>query len=1019
MKSTGAPGEPAREADTEVRRLPLGLAAAFALSGIAGLVYELVWTRYLALLVGHAAYAQVLVLAVYLGGTAVGSLLVAARSRALARPLRAYGQVEGGLAAFGLAFHALYLAGQAVLYRVLAPSVTSGAGPGLASWAVAILLILPQAVLLGTTFPLMAAGVLRRAPALPGRSIADVYLLNTLGGAAGILLGGFVLIPRVGLPGTAIAAAVLNAAAARLVWGGDVAANVAPVPSDPAIRPVDAPAGRILLPLLLIATLVSALASFLYEIGWVRMLSLLLGSATHAFELMLSAFLLGLAGGSLLVRRLADRSVRPLRAAGWIQWAMGLAALLTLPVYQACFPVMARLVTNLPAAEHGWLLFNAARYGIALAVMLPATLLAGMTLPLLTATLLRSGQGERAIGLANGANTIGSVAGAVAGGLVVMPRLGLEGILTLGAGVDMLVGVALLASAAAAVGSRTRAFAVGAGSGAAAVLLVVAVTGAVRLDRALLTSGVYRTGRVPGDTLPDILFYRDGATATVSAQRMASGTTTLTTNGKPDASLPLRWLERARGAQVLRGPIAGGDEATQIYGPLVLLAHNPGARHGAVIGHGSGMSAQLLLGSSRLEHLTIIEIEPAIVEASRYFMPANRRPFEDARASFLFEDARTALAGGGPPLDLVFSEPSNPWVSGVASLFTVQFYERVRARLSEDGVFGQWFHLYEIEDDLVLSVLAAIDQSFPEWSAWLVGATDILIVAGKHRLSDPDFSVVREAGIRADLSMAPLPTAGQLESLRLFDAEVFRPLLVGRAANDDYRPILDTRAEHARFLKLGAEGFVAFREADLDLPRILARRSLTPLPYDSLPITGITPLSARALAGWLAVGDARPAAPFPDWQNALTREQSFRARVTGTDPPVDWGAWARIFVQVETARHARTAGWIDAELYGSVERYLEGHDPPADVRATVALLEGIRTLDFAAAAAAADVLGATEGPNRLVPTPLLLDAAVVGYLGSGRTDDARAAFRALAPHSGRSPSSARNLWLAAVIEGTR
>src|SRR5687767_427591 len=209
MEATAVPTGVTPAADATTQRLPAGLAISFVLSGAAGLAYELVWTRYLALLVGHAAYAQVLVLAVYLGGTAAGSLLVAGRSRRLARPLRAYAGVEGALAAFGLAFHGLYLAGQALLYGVLAPSVDSGAALGMASWAVAILLILPQAVLLGTTFPLMAAGVLRRAPGLPGRSVADVYLLNTLGGAAGILVGGFGLIPIFGLPGTAVAAGVL------------------------------------------------------------------------------------------------------------------------------------------------------------------------------------------------------------------------------------------------------------------------------------------------------------------------------------------------------------------------------------------------------------------------------------------------------------------------------------------------------------------------------------------------------------------------------------------------------------------------------------------------------------------------------------------------------------------------------------------------------------------------------------------------------------------------------------------
>jgi hypothetical protein len=451
-----------------------------------------------------------------------------------------------------------------------------------------------------------------------------------------------------------------------------------------------------------------------------------------------------------------------------------------------------------------------------------------------------------------------------------------------------------------------------------------------------------------------------------------------------------------------------------VYAPLLLLAHHPDARRAAVIGHGSGMSAQLLLGSSSLETLTTIEIEPAILRGSRSFLPANRRPFEDPRSTFVLDDARIVLAGGGDSLDLVFSEPSNPWVSGVSSLFTEQFYARVRERLAEDGVFGQWFHLYDMEDELVLAVLAAIDRSFPDWSAWLSGRSDLLIVAGKRELPEPDWSVVREPGILAELSLGPLPTPGQLESLRLFDDDALRPLLSGQRANDDYHPILDTRAERARFVGRGAEGFVAFTTAALDLPRIMARRRLAPVPYDSLAVTDIVPLTARALAGWLVAGpeDAEP--PQADWAPASLQERAFALRVAGSDPPLDWGAWAVIFLQVETTRHARSAGWTDAGFYDAVERYLARHDVPADVRATVDLLKGIRTFDFARAAAAADVLGATAGPNRLVPTPLLLDASVAAYLGAGRGEAARAAFRALAPQSGRSPSNARNLWLAAL-----
>src|SRR6185436_1912575 len=147
--------------------------------------------------------------------------------------------------------------------------------------------------------------------------------------------------------------------------------------------------------LLLAVSFGTALSSFIYEIGWIRMLALVLGSATHAFELMLSAFLVGLGLGSLLIRRWADGAAKPVRLLAWVQCGMGVAALLTLPIYAQSFPVMAWLVGHVPKTPSGYWLFNLSRYGLALLVMLPATLFAGMTLPLITGTLLRAGAEER------------------------------------------------------------------------------------------------------------------------------------------------------------------------------------------------------------------------------------------------------------------------------------------------------------------------------------------------------------------------------------------------------------------------------------------------------------------------------------------------------------------------------------------------------------------------------------------------------------------------------------------------
>ena len=1014
-RSRGREEAPANTREA-VEPLPLGwrLALAFTLSGVAGLAYELTWTRYLALLVGHAAFAQVLVLAVFLGGTAVGSLLAAERSRSLERPLRAYALVEAVLGGFGIIFHLLYLAGAGVLYELVLPALGEGWSSGMAIWTIAIMLILPQAVLLGTTFPLMAAGVVRLRPGAPGRSVADVYLLNTLGGAAGVLLGGFALVPVIGLPGAAAVAGVLNLTASALAYRADRLPRASAVTErtpSVAASPV-----RASVPLLLMATLLSALASFLYEIGWIRMLSLVLGSATHAFELMLSAFLLGLGTGSLLIRRWVDRAASPVRLLGVVQWAMGVAALLTLPLYTWSFPAMAWLVSALPKTDGGYLLFNLSRYALALVVMLPATLFAGMTLPLITGTLLRGGAGERVIGWAYSANTLGSVIGAVAGGLVLLPGLGLDGLLALGASMDIAIGVVLLVVAADLARRRMLIGAVGASAG---VILVGGTMWFVDFDQALLTSGVYRSGALPDPGAREMLFYQDGATATVGAHRTLRGSVVITTNGKPDASLPSRWLQHAAGDDVPLLPLSGeGDETTQVLAPLITLAHQSAARYAAVIGQGSGMSSQLLLGDPHLESVVTIEIEPAMIEGSKAFLPANPRPFDDPRARFLLEDARRAMAQGGEPLDLVFSGPSNPWVSGVASLFTVQFYEMVRERLADGGVFGQWVHLYEMQDELVLSVLAGIDRTFPDWSAWLVSAADILVVAGKQPIPSPDWSVAQLPGIKADLGLAPELTAGALESLFLFDHQTMGPLLKEWRANTDQLPVLEEQAERARFLGAGAEGLFTFADHPVNLPRILARAPMSPVPYDPMPIIGIAPLERRALAGWLTTaGRSGEVPPVPQWQVAVDG-LTFFENALALGPPADWRRWFDQFALVEQVLHGRAAGWVDTTFYRKSRDYLSVNRAPAEVRASVELLRGLRALDLEAAAVAADRLRVTDATvPQLLPPSVLVDAAVAAYLGAGRPESARAAFDALAPKTGRPQGDVRNLVLDALVRG--
>src|SRR6185503_15288203 len=301
----------------------------------------------------------------------------------------------------------------------------------------------------------MSSGAIRlaRAEQAPGGLLGLLYFANSLGAAVGVLVAGFALIHAVGLPGTLLVAGSINVVAAcvvaliarsheRRVAEPDGVSGVAPAVDEPAdTRSLVPSAWR---PLLLLS-FGTAVASFVYEIAWIRMLSLVLGSATHSFELMLSAFIFGLALGALWIRSRADRLADPVRFLGIVQWAMGLLAVATLPLYVASFDWIAAVIDTVQQNDSGYRAFLLARYVIALVVLLPATFCAGMTLPLITRVLMRSGAGERAIGAVYAVNTLGSIAGVILAGLVLMPLLGLKKLLVFGAVIDIGIGVWLVA----------------------------------------------------------------------------------------------------------------------------------------------------------------------------------------------------------------------------------------------------------------------------------------------------------------------------------------------------------------------------------------------------------------------------------------------------------------------------------------------------------------------------------------------------------------------------------------------
>ena len=996
----------------------------FVLSGAAGLVYESIWTRYLGLFVGHDAYAQIVVLVIFLGGMSLGAMAVGRWSERVREPLKGYVAVECAVGCIGLIFHDLFQWVTGLAYGTIYPALAGSAALPVAKWTLAGLLILPQSVLLGATFPLMAAGVLRIRPAKPGRTLAVLYFCNSLGAAAGVLVAGFYLVYLAGLPGTLLVAAMLNLGVALATIGviavrrrrRPMASAPAPLVDarTPAARPAELGG---LERLLLGAAFGTAVASFLYEIDWIRMLSLVLGSATHSFELMLSAFILGLALGSLWIRSRADGLKEPVRALGLVQWAMGAFALATLPLYAASFGWIAALLSTFARTDLGYVGFTAARYALCLVIMLPATFCAGMTLPLLTRTLLLAGRGERAIGAVYGWNTLGSIAGVIVGGLALIPLAGLKGTLLIGAGLDMAIGVMLLASAGR-VRRPTRRPALMA---AAAAVLVVSVVGlAVRLDEGLLASGVFRSGRMPEVGRLDTPFYRDGRTATVSVQRgRSTGTLYLATNGKTDASLGPEW-RRACDSTTQPATISG-DAATQALLPLVALAHRPAARTAAVIGYGSGMSSHFLLAGPRMERVVTIEIEPEMVAGARSFYPANRRAVDDPRSVLAIDDAKSYFATEHQRYDLILSEPSNPWVSGVSGLFTTEFYRRVRGYLTEDGVFGQWLHAYELDDALVVSVLAAIHQNFRSYDVFLVSGGDLLVVASNRaRLPRPDWSIFSTPAIRADLCRFRPFTTDALDNLRLAGRAELAALLDDYAQpNSDFYPVLDLGAEQRRYRKDFAVGFYALSADWFNLLASVTGRRAEPAS-DPIPALPETPrVRVRALDALLR--RAPSAASTDSVIDPRSREATFALRqwetaLASPQAPTDWELWVQEMSTVDRYRVGSSAGVEDDPLYHREVEFLERHHAPAPVREVVAFRHAVKTWDFERAATAADqLLPLALRQHRWITPDELRDGAVMANLHIGRVAVARQVLDTLAQFSTRRPGDLRGQLLTAYV----
>lgn len=722
---------------------------AYTCSGLAGLIYEVSWTRLLTLHIGHTTAAASAVVAAFLGGLAVGAAVAGPVASRLAprQSLRAYMGLEivVVVAALLLPFE----------LSALTPALRWAYGDGepgllfpLIRVAACLLMVFVPALALGATFPLAIRWFAHESPQ-PARQGSALYFLNTVGAAAGALLAGFVLIPRFGITLTTYIGMAASLAAAACVFLVLRAPEIPVRHVKPKRTVVAAEAAttpnRAWLPAVVLG--LSGFASLVHEIAWTRILSLLLGPTTYAFAAALAAVIAGVALGSGAGTWIVGRTQRP---AAWLAAVLSIAALITSWTYSLAGNQVPMLVARQVAGASNafdQLLAQGALLTAALVVPTAACLGAAFPLALSLASHPSRAAAAR-FSLVYAINTIGAVSGSLAAGFWFIPSLGLQPTLWIASGCLVLAALIVVDRAGLPPAQRLA-------GAAMAVLTTILIASSPAWDRELLASGVYMYAPyVPPDLdletqlkAGTLLYYREGASATVSVKRL-TGTTTLAVDGKTDAS-------------------NRGDMLTQkLVAHLPLLLHDD-PREVAIIGLGSGVTVGAALAHP-IARADVLEISPEVVEASGFFAAENRNALADPRTNLIVGDGRSHVLLGRRKYDVIVSEPSNPWIAGVASLFTQEFFAAARGRLAPGGIMCQWANAYNISDADLRSILATFRSVFPHGTAWLVGGDDVLMVGSVDPLEERLGNITRHwqrPGVAEDLAKVAVADPFSIYSL--------------------------------------------------------------------------------------------------------------------------------------------------------------------------------------------------------------------------------------------------------------
>ncbi|MGD0338066.1 MAG: fused MFS/spermidine synthase [Bacteroidota bacterium] len=773
------------------------VALAFIISGICGLIYEVVWAKYLALFIGNTTYAHTVVLATFMGGLAAGAYFWGKRSDITSSRLRLYGFLEVviGLYCF---FYPPFLRLLEKTYIAIVAGVDAPSDGILVlslKLGVSVVSLFLPTFLMGGTLPVLARFITKKIDET-GKEVGILYFLNSFGAVVGSFFAGFFLIEAFGLSNTVYIAAIMNCIIGSgmivlsFFWKEEEQLPEA-APVETAVEGNVEPAYIFSSQEIRIALLTAALSGFaamVYELTWIRLLTLILGSSVYSFSLMLMAFISGITIGSYIVSKIVQRLKNLYTFLGICELAVGISMLLVLPLYQRLpyyFWVIGDMVSR---TTEGYYFFVIIEYVFCFLLMLLPTVFLGMALPLISRIVATDIRWiGKSVGSVFSINTLGTVFGSLLTGLLFIPWIGVHRSIQLGIAISLLLATIILLT------SREKNFKRWILALSGWTLLLGYGIIAPAWSNQALSVGVFRErlhSPVPSsykefvETYQNkkIQYYKEGVHATV-----------VVTGEEPDLSL------------VINGKVdasSRGDLGTQLISSHIAAVLSTKFDSVLVIGLGSGITVGAVTRHP-VRHVDVIEISPEVREAEALFHKHDYNVLSDPRVKLTIEDAVTFLKTSKNRYDAIISEPSNPWIAGIGNLFTKEFFELSKQRLSSSGLMVQWIHLYELDNELFGLVLRTFTRVFPYVSIWMTMRNDVILV-GSISPVQRDFNemerIIEQPLVARDLGRVQIHHLLTLLSTQMIAPSMSKTIYPFGASNTEEYPYLEYMAPRAFFM---------------------------------------------------------------------------------------------------------------------------------------------------------------------------------------------------------------------------